>query len=109
MIFSNIELYKKGWFMGDFIPSIIKTEAFEVGYHKHKAGEKTFPHYHKITTELNFIIRGELVISGKQLQAGDIWVYESDEISQVEFLSDVELMVIRWPSVPSDKYEVNCT
>jgi hypothetical protein len=38
-----------------------------------------------------------------------MWIYEANEVSDVEFLSDVELIVIRWPSVPSDKYEVNRT
>ena len=49
---------------------------------------------------------GELIASGQHLKSGDMWIYESNEVSDVEFLSDVELIVVRWPSIPSDKYEV---
>ena len=35
-----------------------------------------------------------------------MWIYESNEVSDVEFLSDVDLIVVRWPSIPSDKYDV---
>lgn len=109
MIVSNIKEYFKGWFVGDFSPSIHKNAAFEIAHHKHKKGEPTYPHYHKVTTELNYIIEGELKVSGQILRKGDMWIYEAGEISDVEFLSDIELIVIRWPSIPSDKYEVNST
>ena len=109
MIVSNIDQYFKGWFVGDFFPSIYRNTSFEIGHHKHQKGEPTYPHYHKVTTELNYIIKGELKVSGQILREGDMWIYEANEVSDVEFLSDVELIVIRWPSVPSDKYEVNRT
>jgi hypothetical protein len=106
---SNINDYVKGWFVGDFNPSLFKNPFFEIGHHKHKRGEETFPHFHKVTTELNYIVRGELIASGKHLKEGDMWTYEKNEVSAVEFLTDVELIVIRWPSIPSDKYEADCT
>ena len=37
----------KGWFVGDFEPSVYKTKEFEVGYFTHKKGEKWPFHYHK--------------------------------------------------------------
>ena len=33
-----------------------------------------------------------------------MWIYEPWDISDVEFLEDTDLMIIRWPSIPSDKY-----
>jgi len=47
-----------------------------------------------------------LIASGKHLKAGDMWIYEPNEVSDVEFLSDVDLIIVRWPSIPSDKYDV---
>ena len=44
------------------------------------------------------------MVSGKHLKAGDMWIYEPNEVSDVEFLEDSELIVVRWPSIPSDKY-----
>ena len=104
---ANINDFKAGWFVGDFNPSIFKKPFFEVAHHKHKKGCETFPHYHAVTNELNYIVRGELMVSGKHLKEGDMWIYEPNEVSDVEFLDDSELIIVRWPSIPSDKYEVN--
>ena len=104
MIFSNIKDYQGGWFIGNFEPTIVKSPQFEGAYHTHFMGEKSEPHIHKLTTELNFIVYGELIVSGKRLSSGDIWIYEPNEISDVEFLSVVGLFIIRWPSIPGDKY-----
>jgi len=41
------------------------------------------------------------------MSAGDMWIYEPNEVSNVEFLEDSDLIVVRWPSIPSDKYSVN--
>ena len=101
---SNINKFKGGWFVGDFDPSIFKNPFFEVAHHKHEKGCETFPHYHKVTQELNYIIKGELMVSGKHLKSGVMWIYEANESSDVEFLEDSELMIVRWPSIPSDKY-----
>ena len=46
------------------------------------------------------------MVSGKHFKEGDMWIYEPNEVSDVEFLEDSELMIIRWPSIPSDKYSV---
>ena len=106
MIISNIKDYKNGWFIGDFEPSIFKNAFFEIAHHKHEKNEETTPHTHKVTTELNYIIKGKLRVSGNTLEEGDIWIYEKNDISDVEFLEDSELIVIRWPSIPTDKYIV---
>lgn len=106
---SNISEYTKGWFVGDFEPSLFKNPHFEVAHHKHKRNEKTVRHYHKETTELNYILKGTLMVSGCLLRAGQMWTYEKNEVSNVQFLDDVELIVVRWPSIPSDKYEIDRT
>ena len=105
----SMQVYKisdmnRGWFVGDFEPSVFQNPFFEVAHHKHKQGEPTEPHVHKISTELNYILKGELIASGQHLKTGDIWVYEKNEESKVEFLTDVEIIVVRWPSIPTDKH-----
>ena len=101
---SNIKQYTNGWFVGDFDPSIFKNPFFEVAHHQHKKGDPTFPHYHQVTNELNYIVRGEIMVDGNHLKSGDMWIYEPWDISDVKFLDDTDLMIIRWPSIPSDKY-----
>ena len=101
---SNINNFRGGWFVGDFEPSIFKNPFFEVAHHSHKKNDVTFPHYHQVTNELNYIVRGEMMVDKKHLKAGDMWIYEPWDISDVEFLDDTDLMIIRWPSIPCDKY-----
>ena len=36
----NVNDMKRGWFIGDFEPNVIRTKGFEVGYLHHRAGEK---------------------------------------------------------------------
>lgn len=105
MIVSNIKNYTNGWMVGDFSPSLIRSTQFELAHHQHQAGEKSVPHFHKETTELNYIVSGELIVSGRHLKAGDIWIYEPNEISDVEFLTYTSLIILRYPSIPGDKYD----
>ena len=101
---SNINNFRGGWFVGDFEPSIFKNPFFEVAHHSHKKNDATFPHYHQVTNELNYIVRAEMMVDKNHLKAGDMWIYEPWDISDVEFLEVSDLMIIRWPSIPSDKY-----
>jgi hypothetical protein len=100
----NIKSYTNGWFIGNFSPSLLKTEAFEVAHHFYHKGFKGTPHLHKIATEYNYILSGKLVASGKNLSDGDIFVYEPFEMSDVVFLEDTHLIIVKTPSVPNDKY-----
>ena len=63
--------FKKGWLIGDFIPSIIQTKDFEVCYRTEKAGpiEK---HYHEKGPEITVLIRGKELINGKILATGPV-------------------------------------
>ena len=97
---------KAGWFIGDFEPSVFKNPFFEVAHHHHLAGFIGKKHYHKIAPELTYIVKGSLIASGVRLESGDIFIYEPNEISEVTFLEDTDLIVVKWPSVPSDKYDI---
>ena len=96
-----------GWFIGNFEPSVFKNEHFEVAHHRHPAGYKTPLHTHKIAQELTYILNGKLSIRGQILSKGQMFLYEPLEIADAEILEDVELIVVKWPSVPSDKYYVD--
>lgn len=102
----NIKDFTNGWFIGDFSPAVFKNCFFEVAHHKHKKGFVGQLHYHKIATEVTYIVSGKLVADGKTLTDGDMFVYNPKEVSNVHFLEDTDLIVIKWPSVPSDKHNV---
>jgi quercetin dioxygenase-like cupin family protein len=96
-----------GWFVGDFEPSAYKTEKFEVCLKRHPKGERWPKHYHKVATEINYLIRGKMTILGQALAEGDVFVIDPGEIADPEFLEDCEIIVIKTPSLKKDKYEIN--
>lgn len=97
---------KDGWFIGDFEPSVLKTKDFEVCYKIHKKGEQWDTHYHKVSTEYNYLISGEMVIQNKRINSGDIFIIEPFEIANPEFLTDCVLVIVKTPSSPKDKYKI---
>lgn len=106
MIISNVKSYTNGWFIGNFDPSLLKTEIFEIAHHFYKKGFSGIKHTHKVATEYNYILSGKLIASGKSLKTGDIFVYEPNDISDVIFLEDTNLIIIKTPSIKNDKYEL---
>ena len=106
MKITRIEDYFRGWFVGNFEPTSFKSENFEVGLLQHKKGEIWSPHIHKIATEINLLIEGEMTIQGKKLVSGDVFVIDPYEIADPIFHTDCKLVVIKTPSLPGDKYNV---
>jgi hypothetical protein len=106
MKINKIEEMVGGWFIGDFEPSVLKTKDFEVCYKFHHAGEIWDNHYHKVATEINYLIRGKMNLSGIELNQGDIFTIYPDEVAIPEFLTDCELIVVKTPSIKEDKYIV---
>ncbi len=103
----DIKDMKAGWFIGDFEPSVFKNPFFEVAHHQHEAGYVTPRHTHKIAQELTYIVKGKLLVDGQELSAGHMFIYEPNDIADVKVLEDVDVIVVKWPSVPSDKYMVD--
>jgi len=102
----DIKDMTKGWFIGDFEPSVFKNPFFEVAHHQHEKGYTTPRHTHKIAQELTYIINGKLLVDGQTLSKGQMFLYEPNDIADVKVLEDVDVIVVKWPSVPSDKYVV---
>jgi quercetin dioxygenase-like cupin family protein len=98
--------YVRGWFIGNFEPSLLKTPDFEVGVLRHKKGEYWAPHYHKESVEYNVLISGKMIVQEREINSGDIFVFEKGEVADPIFLEDCILVVVKTPSIPSDKFEV---
>jgi len=95
-----------GWFVGDFTPSAFRTKDFEVCYKTHTKGEIWPTHYHKISTEINLLIDGKMIIQDVELNSGDIFILEPWELANPVFLEDCKLVIIKTPSSTNDKYEI---
>jgi len=99
----KIDDMTRGWFIGDFEPSVLRTKDFEVGVLTHKKGEYWAPHYHEFSDEYNLLIKGKMIIQKKELNEGDIFIIEKNEVADPDFLEDCTVLVIKTPSVPGDK------
>lgn len=106
MKIESISQMKGGWFIGDFEPSLFKTKDFEVGVKTYEKGEYHAPHYHKIATELNYLISGMVKANGTLIQPGQIFIFEPHEIAECEFLTDCQILVVKTASEKGDKYEI---
>jgi len=93
-----------GWYVGNFDPTVFKTDKFEVGYKVHLKDEVWDKHYHKEATEINFLISGKMKIMDKEFNSGDIFVIYPNEIADPIFLENCYLIVIKTPSIVGDKY-----
>ncbi len=108
MITGNIKDYtkdNKSWIVGNFDPAFFKSE-FEMGIHKHKAGENGVIHFHKQSNEINIILKGRMRVNGQELKSGDMFIISPYMISEAYFDEDTALIVLRDKSVPGDKFEV---
>jgi hypothetical protein len=103
---SKLNEMTRGWFIGDFEPSIIRTKAFEVGILTHKKDEDWGEHYHKIATEYNILLKGKMSINGTVLNEGDIFILEPMETALPIFMEDCVVLCVKVPSVIGDKYLV---
>lgn len=106
MIKRNINEFWRGWFIGNFEPSILKTNQFEVAIITHTKGEQWPAHYHAIATEYNYLISGKMRICGEIIEPGDVFVLEPNEVADPEFLENCKVVCVKTPSIKGDKYEV---
>ena len=85
--------YTRGWVIGDFEPSVLRTKDFEVAVLTHKArGTMHFAHYHKEGVEYNILISGKMVIQGTELNTGDVFVLDRYEVADPVFLEDCKVV-----------------
>lgn len=102
----KLQEFNRGWVIGDFEPSLIKTKDFEFAVQLYKTGEKHPKHVHKIATEVTVIINGEFLLNGQQVIGGDVFFIEPGEAVEFECLKAGATAVIKTPSIVGDKYSV---
>lgn len=102
---SKIDEMIKGWFIGNFEPSLLKTNDVEVALKKYKKGDYEKTHYHKIATEFTVIVSGSVKMNGIEYFEGDIIVIEPNEATDFEALEDNTVnLVVKIPGANNDKY-----
>jgi quercetin dioxygenase-like cupin family protein len=106
MILHKLKDMFRGWVVGNFEPSLYKTDDVEVAVKNYKAGDKEEKHYHKIATEITIISDGKVRMNGTIYGSGDIVTIEPGEATDFEVLEDTITMVVKLPCVKDDKYIV---
>jgi len=96
----------KGWFVGDFNPTLLRTQDVEVAVKTYPAGMLEEAHLHKVATEITVIVSGTARMNGRTLNAGDIAVVKPNEICTFETLTEVTTTVVKVPGATNDKYIV---
>ena len=96
----------KGWFVGDFEPTLYKTKECEVAVKTYKAGDHEKKHYHKVATELTVIVSGIVEMNGIRYEEGDIIIEEPGDITDFTAITDVINTVVKLPCAAGDKYLV---
>ena len=102
----RFEDMKRGWFIGDFEPSAVKTKNFEVGVGHHKKGEIWDKHYHKLAIEITLILEGKVQMNDEIFVAGDIFVIDKNEVVSPIFLEETKHVVVKTIPDKNDKYIV---
>ena len=95
---------KNGWFVGNFEPTVLKTNDVEVAVKKYKANDYEKKHFHKIATEITLIVSGEVEMNKKRYREGDIIVIEPNEATDFLAITDAMTIVVKKPSAKDDKY-----
>ncbi|MDA7540939.1 hypothetical protein N8649_02355, partial [bacterium] len=95
-----------GWFIGDFEPSILKTNKLEIAIKSYKAGDVEAEHYHKKATEYTVIVKGKVRMMGSEYNEGNILTIHPDESTDFAALTDVTTVVVKIPGALDDKYIV---
>jgi len=94
----------KGWFVGNFEPTVLSTNDVEVGVKKYTKGDSEESHFHKIATEITLILEGEVMMNGEIYKSGDILTIFPGHSTDFEALTDVTTVVVKHPGANEDKY-----
>lgn len=93
----------RGWVIGNFTPSLLRTDKFEVGILSHKKGERWPFHIHNELREYNYIYSGKMLINGIEFKTGNSFMFERGHPAIPIFIEDCTVICVKIPSVPKDK------
>lgn len=104
MIKFNLNDMVGGWLIGNFEPSLLKTNEVEVAVKRYKAGDYDSLHYHKIGTEYTVIVSGQVEMSGQIYYENDILIINPLDATDFRAITDAITVVVKIPGASDDKY-----
>jgi quercetin dioxygenase-like cupin family protein len=103
----KVEDFFKGWFIGDFSPSLFKNTHFEVAVKFFQKGEVEPAHKQIIATEITVVIEGTIRLADSLFERGDVISIPPHEVADFESITDSSLVCIKFPSIPNDKVVID--
>lgn len=94
---------ERGWFIGDFDRAVFRSKEFEVCYQENPRS-KPDTHIHKEISEITLVISGQQIVNGQIMRTGDVYILEPGDVSQIEYTETTQVVTIKVPSIPSDKF-----
>lgn len=104
MKYAHIKDMNKGWFVGNFQPSLMPLNECEVALKYYKAGDSEPEHVHKVATEITVVVYGRIRMAGKEFMQGEMVMISPGEPTDFLALEDSATTVVKSPCVPGDKY-----
>ena len=101
---AKLSTMTKGWFIGNFSPTLCATETVEVAVKEYPAGFTEAWHFHKVATEFTVIVSGEVEMNGSRYHAGDIIVISPGEGTDFKAVTPAVTTVVKLPGATNDKY-----
>jgi quercetin dioxygenase-like cupin family protein len=98
--------FHRGWIIGDFHPSMLRTPDFEVGVMQHHKGEVWPAHTHHVLWEYNVLVKGSMTMQNQLLTAGDVFTLQPGDVADPTFHEDCMIVCVKVPSIPGDKHLV---
>jgi quercetin dioxygenase-like cupin family protein len=104
---ARVDDMTKGWFIGDFAPTLWHTGDVEVAVKFYRAGDAETAHYHKIATEFTVVTTGIVEMNAVRYHAGDIVVIEPGDVTDFKAITDATTTVVKIPGATNDKYQAD--
>ena len=103
----NLNDMIKGWFIGNFQPTLYSTNEVEVGVKKYLKGDSEKKHFHKIATEFTVVISGKVKLNGMIYGENEIIKINNGIVADFIALEDSTTIVVKLPGANNDKYEID--
>ncbi len=104
MKISKLSDMTRGWFVGDFEPTLYRTRDCEVAVKTYAAGDYEEKHYHKIATEISVVIYGRVRMFDEEFCENDIIIVEPGDETDFTALVPTQVCVVKIPGAVNDKY-----
>lgn len=93
-----------GWFVGNFEPSLYRTNDVEIAVKSYLKGDFEERHYHKVATEITVVVSGKVKMNNEILEKGDVLLIPPYHSTDFEALEDTVTTVAKLPGANNDKY-----